>query len=157
MQRYPITPLGHQKMQDDLMKLKNHERPRIIAAIAEAKEHGDLSENAEYSAAKEEQGMIEGRIADLESKLALAEIIDPKDITSDKVQFGATVKLVDVETEQHKVYKIVGDYESDITLGHISIFSPIVQAILGKKAGDEVEVQTPGGVKYYEIEEIKYL
>jgi transcription elongation factor GreA len=157
MQRYPITPSGHQQMQDDLIKLKNHERPRIIVAIAEAKEQGDLSENAEYTAAKEEQGMIEARIADLEGKLALAEVIDVADIESDKVQFGATVTLIDIDAEKTKIYKIIGDYESDLTKGHVSIFSPIAQAILGKKVNDEVEVQAPGGTKYYEVKEIKYI
>ncbi len=157
MRRYPITPFGYQKMYDDLAKLKNNDRYRVITAIAEAKEQGDLSENAEYTAAKEEQSMIEARIADLEAKLAIAEVIDASDVKSDQVQFGATVTLMDVETNVMKKYKIVGDYESDITHGHVSIFSPIAQAMLGKKVNDEVEVQTPNGIRYYEVREIQYV
>lgn len=157
MQKYPITSEGIKRMNDELTKLKNSDRPRIIQAIAEAKEQGDLSENAEYTAAKEEQGMIEGRISDLESKIALAEVIEPSEIVSDKVQFGATVTLVDVESEETKRYRIVGDFESDISKGNISIFSPLANAMLGKKVGDEVESQTPRGVRYYEVKKIDYI
>jgi transcription elongation factor GreA len=156
MQKYPITPPGLKKMNEELLKLKNQDRPRIIQAIAEAKAQGDLSENAEYTSAKEEQGLIEARIADLESKISLAEVIIPSEIISDKVQFGATVTLVDSDTDEEKTYSIVGDYESDISQGKLSIFSPLANALLGKSKGDEVEVQTPRGTKYYSIEIISY-
>lgn len=157
MQKYPITPEGIQRMNEELNKLKNCERPRIIQAIAEAKEQGDLSENAEYTAAKEEQGMIEARIVDLESKIAIADVIEPKEVQSDKVQFGATVILVDTDIECVKQYKIVGDFESNLAEGLISVFSPLAHAMLGKKVGDEIEVQTPRGLKYYQVKEIKYI
>ena len=157
MQKYPVTGEGIKRMNEELTKLKNNDRPRIIQAIAEAKEQGDLSENAEYTAAKEEQGMIEARISDLESKIALAEVIEPSEIVSDKVQFGATVTLVDIESEETKKYRIVGDFESDISKGDISIFSPLAHAMLGKKAGDEVESQTPRGIRYYEVQKINYI
>ncbi len=157
MPKYPITPEGLQRMNEELIKLKTLDRPRIIEAIAEAKAQGDLSENAEYAAAKEEQGMIEAKISDLESKTASAEVIDPSEVNSDKVQFGATVTLLDVDTNSLKKYKIVGDFESDLSKGYISIFSPIANAMLGKKVGDEVESQTPRGLKYYEVNKIEYV
>ena len=157
MQKYPITPKGIERMNSELTVLKNSDRPRIIQAIAEAKEQGDLSENAEYTAAKEEQGMIEARISDLESKIALAEVIEPSEIQSDKVQFGATVHLVDIETTENKKYRIVSDFESDLAKGEISIFSPLANAMLGKKVGDEVESQTPRGIRYYEVKKIEYI
>ena len=156
MNKYPITPEGLKRMNEELLKLKQVDRPRIIKAIAEAKAQGDLSENAEYTSAKEEQGLIEARIGDLESKIALAEVIIPNEIVSDKVQFGATVILMDSDTDEEKTYYIVGDYESDIKQGKLSIFSPVANAILGKKKGDEVEVQTPRGTKYYIIKLIEY-
>lgn len=157
MQKYPITPKGIERMNSELTVLKNSDRPRIIQAIAEAKEQGDLSENAEYTAAKEEQGMIEARISDLESKIALSEVIEPSEIQSDKVQFGATVHLVDIETNENKKYRIVSDFESDLAKGEISIFSPLANAMLGKKVGDEVESQTPRGIRYYEVKKIEYI
>lgn len=156
-QRYPITTQGIQRMQEEVTKLKNSDRPRIIQAIAEAKEQGDLSENAEYTAAKEEQGIIEAKIADLESKIALAEVIDPSSIESDVVQFGATVTLVDIGSDEVKKYRIVGDFESDLAKGDISIFSPLANAMLGKKVGDEVESHTPRGDRYYEVQKIDYI
>ncbi len=156
MHKYPITSSGLQKMNDELNKLKHSDRPRIIQAIAEAKAQGDLSENAEYTAAKEEQGMIEAKISDLESKIALAEVIEPSEIKSDKIQFGATVTLSEADTAKIKKYKIVGDFESDINKGYISIFSPLAHAMLGKKIGDEVEVTTPKGIRYYEVNKIDY-
>jgi transcription elongation factor GreA len=156
MNKYPITPQGLKRMNEELLKVKNQDRPRIIQAIAEAKAQGDLSENAEYSSAKEEQGLIEARISDLESKISLAEVIIPNEIVSDKVQFGATVTLIDSDTDEEKTYSIVGDYESDIRQGKLSIFSPVANAILGKKKGDEVEVQTPRGTKYYIVKLIEY-
>ncbi len=157
MQKYPITPKGIERMNSELTVLKNSDRPRIIQAIAEAKEQGDLSENAEYTAAKEEQGMIEARISDLESKIALSEVIEPSEIQSDKVQFGATVHLVDVDTNENKKYRIVSDFESDLAKGEISIFSPLANAMLGRKVGDEVESQTPRGIRYYEVKKIEYI
>jgi transcription elongation factor GreA len=157
MQKYPITPHGFEKMNEELTKLKTYDRPRIIEAIAEAKAQGDLSENAEYTAAKEEQGMIEAKISDLESKIGLAEVIEPRDINSDKIQFGATVTLIDSDNSEMKKYKIVGDYESDLSNGYISVFSPLAHAMLGKSVGDEVESQTPRGVKYYEVEKVEYI
>lgn len=156
MQKYPITPQGLEKMSNELLKLKNSDRPRIILAIAEAKEQGDLSENAEYTAAKEEQGMIEAKIADLESKITLSEVINPADIKSNKVQFGATVTLIDIDTDELKQYYIVGDYESDLTKSKISIFSPLAHAMLGRQIGDEVESQTPRGLRHYEVKDIEY-
>jgi len=157
MHKYPVTPQGFQKMNEELTKLKTYDRPRIIEAIAEAKAQGDLSENAEYTAAKEEQGMIEAKISDLESKIALAEVIDPCEIKSDKIQFGATVTLIDSETEDVKKYKIVGDTESDLSNGCISVFSPLAHAMLGKKEGEEIESQTPRGLRYYEVKKIEYI
>lgn len=157
MQKYPVTPQGFEKMNEELTKLKTYDRPRIIEAIAEAKAQGDLSENAEYTAAKEEQGMIEAKISDLESKIALAEVIDPCEIKSDKIQFGATVTLIDSETEDVKKYKIVGDTESDLSNGYISVFSPLAHAMLGKSEGEEVESQTPRGLRYYEVKKIEYI
>ena len=157
MQKYPITPQGLDNMHKELLKLKTFDRPRIIEAIAEAKAQGDLSENAEYASAKEEQGMIEAKISDLESKTTSAEVIDPADIKSDKIQFGATVTLLDVDINSFKKYKIVGDFESDLSKGYISIFSPLANAMLGKQVGDEVESQTPKGLKYYEVNKIEYI
>jgi transcription elongation factor GreA len=157
MQKYPITPEGLNRMNEELSKLKNSDRPRIIQAIAEAKAQGDLSENAEYTSAKEEQGMIEAKISDFESKVSTAEVIDPVEVKSDKVQFGATVTLVDSMTDSLKKYKIVGDFESDLSKGYISIFSPLANAMLGKKVGDEVESQTPKGLKFYEVNKIEYV
>lgn len=157
MHKYPITSEGLKRMDEELHKLKNYDRPRIIQAIAEAKEQGDLSENAEYAAAREEQGMIEAKISDFESKISIAEVIDPSEIKSNKVQFGATVTLIDGITDGLKKYKIVGDFESDLSKGYISIFSPLANAMLGKQVGDEVESQTPKGLKYYEIDKIEYI
>lgn len=157
MYKYPITPEGLKRMNDELTKLKNSDRPRIIQAIAVAKELGDLSENAEYTSAKEEQGMIEAKISDFESKISTAEVIDPSDVKSNKVQFGATVTLVDSITNSLKKYKIVGDFESDLSKGYISIFSPLANAMLGKQVGDEVESQTPKGLKFYAVNKIEYV
>jgi transcription elongation factor GreA len=133
------------------------DRPAIIAAISEARAHGDLSENAEYHAAKEQQSLNEGRIQELESLLALAEIVDPKTISGSTVKFGATVKLVDDDTEEEKKYQIVGDAEADASKGRISISSPIARAMIGKSAGDAIEVAAPGGARGYEILEVKYV
>jgi transcription elongation factor GreA len=153
-----MTGAGAEKLRHELQRLKSVERPRIIAAIAEARSHGDLSENAEYHAAKEQQGFIEGRIAELELRLATAQIIDPLTVRADgKVVFGATVDLADEHSGQEMTYQIVGDYEADIAHGKISISSPIARALIGKVAGDVVEVQVPGGLKAYEILDIRYV
>ena len=158
MKKAPITVAGAEKLKQDLHRLKTVDRPRIIQAIAEARSHGDLSENAEYHAAKEQQGFTEGRIADLESKFAAAQIIDPKTVNaSGKVVFGATLDLMDEDSGKAVTYQIVGDYEADIGAGKISISSPIARALIGKEQGDVVEVQVPGGVRSYEILEIRYV
>ena len=141
-----------------MQRLKSVERPRIIQAIAEARAHGDLSENAEYHAAREQQGFTEGRIAEFESRLANAQIIDPKTVKAEgRVVFGATVKLADDGTGRTVSYQIVGDYEADINAGMISVNSPIARALIGKRPGDVVEVKIPGGVKSYEILDVRYV
>lgn len=156
MDRIPMTEEGHQALVNELKTLKSVERPNIIAAIAEAREHGDLSENAEYHAAKEKQSFIEGRIAELDDKLARAEVIDLSRLTGTRVRFGATVTLIDVDTEEEKVYKIVGDDEASIELGKVSISSPMARALIGKEEGDEAEVSAPGGAKAYEIAKVEF-
>jgi len=155
--KVPITVEGAEKLREELKKLKNEDRPRIIKAIAEAREHGDLKENAEYHAAREEQGLAEARVRDIEAQLSNAQIIDIKSVTpSDKVIFGVTVVLYDVDTEQEVKYKIVGDDEADISAGMLSVSAPIARAIIGKRQGDEVDIKTPGGAKSYEIVEVLY-
>lgn len=158
MNKVPITIEGADALRDELKHLKNVERPRITKAIAEARAHGDLKENAEYHAAKEEQGLSEARIRDIEAKLSNAQIIDVTELpASDKVIFGATVVLYDINTEEQTRYRIVGEDEADITQGMLSVASPIARAIIGKRSGDEVEVQTPGGRKEFEILEVLYV
>ena len=155
--RVPMTAAGAAKLRQRLQELKNVDRPRVIAAIAEARGHGDLSENAEYHAAREQQSFIEGRIAELEHKLSQAHIIDVTQLTpSDKVVFGATVCLADEDSGEELRYQIVGGDEADIKAGRISINSPIARALIGKHEGDRIEVQTPNGVKAYEIVEVVY-
>jgi len=156
MDRVPMTPGGLKKLQDELRRLKSEERPSIIRAIAEARAHGDLSENAEYHAAKERQSFIEGRIAELEDKTSRAEVIDPATMSGDTVRFGATVKVVDEETDAETQYQIVGADEADIESGRISITSPIARAMIGKASGDQIEVHAPGGARYYEILDVAY-
>jgi transcription elongation factor GreA len=157
MSRSPMTTLGAQRLREELQRLKTHDRPRIIQAIAEARSHGDLSENAEYHAAREQQGFIEGRIAEIESKLSNAQIIDVGIINANgKVVFGATVELLNMKTEQVVCYQIVGEDEADIKLNLISIRSPIARALIGKEAGDVVAVDAPGGKVEYEILGVKY-
>ena len=151
MERFPVTPAGFAALEAELKRRQSEERPRIILAIQEARAHGDLSENAEYSAAKEAQGHNEGRISELEGLISRAEVIDPAKLSGDVVKFGATVTLIDEETEQEKVYTIVGDSEADVKLGRVSISSPIARALIGKKKGESVEVKTPGGARSYEI------
>lgn len=156
MERVPLTPKGFAALEAELKFRQQDERPRIILAIQEARAHGDLSENAEYSAAKEAQALNEGRIAELESLIGRAEVIDVTKLSGNTVKFGATVKLVDEDTEQEKVYMIVGDQEADVKSGLVSISSPIARALIGKKTGDSVEVKTPGGAKSYEIVEVAF-
>ncbi|MEN9848232.1 MAG: transcription elongation factor GreA [Pseudomonadota bacterium] len=158
MKKTPMTVGGAQKLRDELQHLKSVERPRIIQAIAEARALGDLKENAEYHAAREQQGFAEGRIAELESKLSLSEIIDVKTLNANgRVVFGATVQLLNLETEEEVAYQIVGDDEADLKINLVSINSPIARALIGKQAGDEVVVKAPSGDKEYEILEVKYI
>ncbi|MFK5969425.1 MAG: transcription elongation factor GreA [Candidatus Marithrix sp.] len=158
MKKTPITAQGAQNLRDELRNLKSVERVKIIQAISEARELGDLKENAEYHAAREQQSFIEGRILELESKLATAEIIDIKKVKANgKIVFGATVDLMNIETEQEITYQIVGDDEADIKVNRISISSPIARALISKEEGDIAVVQAPGGNKEYEILEIKYI
>ena len=152
-----MTAEGYRTLDDQLKQLKSVELPSVIAAIAEAREHGDLSENAEYHAAKEEQSHNEGRIAELEDKLARAEVIDVTKLSGDTIKFGATVTLIDEDTEKKAVWQIVGETEADAKKGRISITSPLARALIGKDEGDSVEVVTPGGGKSYEILNIRYL
>jgi len=154
--RIPMTPEGHSRLSAELKRLKTIERPAVIKAIAAAREHGDLSENAEYHAARERQGFIEGRVAELEDKLGRAEIIDISRLSGSKIMFGAKVRLVDEETDEEVTYQIVGPEEAEIAQGLLSINSPLAQALLGKEAGDSVEVSTPRGTRYFEILEVKY-
>ena len=156
MERFPITAEGFKRMEVELKQLKSVERPEIIKAIAEARAHGDLSENAEYSAAKEKQSFIEGRIQDLEARVSRAEIIDISVLSGDKVMFGANVKLIDEETDEEVTYQIVGDYESDIKTGKLALSAPIARALIGKTVGDRIEVNTPKGAKFYEIEKVSF-
>jgi transcription elongation factor GreA len=157
MSRSPMTTLGAQRLREELQRLKTHDRPRIIQAIAEARSHGDLSENAEYHAAREQQGFIEGRIAEIEGKLSNAQIIDVSTINaSGKIVFGATIELLNMKTEQSVCYQIVGEDEADIKLNLISIRSPIARALIGKEAGDVVAVDAPGGKVEYEILGVRY-
>jgi transcription elongation factor GreA len=158
MRKVPLTKAGAQMLRTELQQLKTVERPRVIQAIQEARSHGDLSENAEYDAAKERQAFMEGRIADLETKLANAQIIDPAHLDGDgRCVFGATVALQDLDSEETVTYQIVGDDEADIKLGKISVSSPIARALIGKYSGDVAEVQAPGGLKSYEILDVRYV
>ena len=152
-----MTAEGYQALDDELKRLKTLERPTVIAAIAEARLHGDLSENAEYHAAKDRQGWIEGRIAVIEDQIARAQIIDVSKLSGEQVKFGATVSVVDEDTEEKARYQIVGEHEADVRSGKVSIASPIARAMIGKEKGDVVEVNTPGGVKAYEILKIEWV
>ncbi|NVK19301.1 MAG: transcription elongation factor GreA [Methylocystaceae bacterium] len=156
MERIPMTAEGCAQLEEELKNLKSVERPAVIAAIAEAREHGDLSENAEYHAAREKQGFIEGRIKELEAVISVAEVIDPKTLSGDVVRFGATVMVADEETDEETTYQIVGQHEADLEAGKISISSPLARGLIGKSLGDSVEVRTPGGAKTYEIIEVEY-
>ena len=157
MDKFPISVKGHEKLEQEIKNLKTVERPAIIDAIATAREFGDLSENAEYHAAREKQSFIEGRILDLEDKLSRSEVIDHTKITGDTVKFGATVTLIDDETEEESTYLIIGEYEADISKKRVSIKSPIARAIIGKSVGDLVEVNTPKGPKNYESLAVKFV
>ncbi len=156
MERVPMTVEGFRSLEAELQRLKSEERPRIIQAIAEARAHGDLSENAEYHAAKEQQGLNEARVADLEDRLGRADVIDTTKLSGDTVKFGATVTLVDEDTEDKVKYKIVGDFEASVKDGKISISSPIARALIGKSKGDSAEVTTPKGPRSYEVLKIEW-
>ena len=158
MQRYPMTPGGHKALEDELTVLKFEDRPRIVAAIAEAREHGDLKENAEYHAAREQQGFCEGRIKEIEAKLSTAQVIDINKLNKDgRVVFGVTVTIENVETEESKTFQIVGEDEADYKKHKYSINSPLVRALIGKVEGDEATAKTPGGDVDYEIMKVEYL
>jgi transcription elongation factor GreA len=156
MEKVPMTEGGFATMMEEIKHLKSVERPRIIRAIEEARAHGDLSENAEYHAAKEQQGWTEARVTDLEDKVSRAEVIDITKLSGNTVMFGAKVTLIDDDTEKEVAYQIVGEFEADVKKGKISISSPIARAMIGKKQGDSVEVNTPGGGKSYEILKVKW-
>jgi transcription elongation factor GreA len=156
MEKIPMTRAGNAALDEELKVLKSAERPAVIRAIAEAREHGDLSENAEYHAAREKQSFIEGRIKELEAILSLAEVIDTAKL-SGTIKFGATVTLVDEETEEEKTYQIVGEPEADLEHGRLNIKSPLARALIGKDEGDSVEVRTPGGERSYEVLSIRYV
>lgn len=156
MQKNPITPEGASRLREELNQLKSIERPAVIQAIATAREHGDLSENAEYHAARERQSFIEGRIKEIEDKLARAEVIDPSKLAGDRVAFGATVKLANADTGEEVVYRILGADESDLAKGSISITSPLARSLVGKQVGDEVKVRMPGGERTYEVLELSF-
>lgn len=156
MQRVPMTPEGYQKMQEELERLIKVDRPQNIQAIAEARAHGDLSENAEYHAAKERQGFIEGRIKELKAKIAMADVIDPSKIRQSKVAFGAKVKVLDVEADEEYVFILVGPDEADVKQGKISISSPVGKALIGKEAGDTAIIKAPARTIEYEITEISF-
>jgi transcription elongation factor GreA len=158
MSKVPLTVVGAEKLREELHKLKTIERPKVISAIAEARSHGDLTENAEYDAAKEQQSFVEGRIVELESKLGSAQIIDPKALNADgRCVFGSTVILEDVNNGDVVTYQIVGDDEADIRHRKVSISSPIARALIGKSSGDIAEVQAPGGIREYEVVEVQYI
>ena len=152
-----MTAGGYNSLDEELKRLKTLERPAVIAAISEARAHGDLSENAEYHAAKERQGWIEGRIAEIEDKISRAQVIDVSKLSGDTVKFGATVSLIDEDTEEDARYQVVGDHEADVREGRISLSSPLSRAMIGKAVGDVVEVSTPGGIKAYEITKVEWL
>ena len=156
MEKIPMTARGLDRIESDLRRYKHDERPAVIRAISEAREHGDLSENAEYHAAREKQGFIEGRIKELEGTLSLAEVIDPSKLGG-PIKFGATVTLVDEESDEEKTYQSVGEVEADIENGLLNLRSPLARALIGKEEADSVEVKTPGGTRSYEILSIRYI
>jgi transcription elongation factor GreA len=157
MEKVPMTAEGYQALDEELKRLKTVERPAVIAAIGEARAHGDLSENAEYHAAKDRQGWIEGQIAEIEDKMARAQVIDVSKLSGKQVKFGATVSVVDEDTEEKARYQIVGEHEANVKAGKVSITSPIARAMIGKESGETVEVNTPSGVKAYEITKVEWV
>src|SRR3954469_10962142 len=157
MEKVPMTAEGYNVLDEELRRLKTKERPAVIAAIAEARQHGDLSENAEYHAAKERQGWIEGQIADIEDRMARAQVIDVSKLSGTQVKFGATVSVVDEDTEDEARYQIVGEHEADVKQGRLSLTSPLARGMIGKEPGEVVEVTTPGGVKAYEILKVEWV
>lgn len=157
MDKFPMTQAGYARLEDELKQRKSVDRPAIVEAISEARAHGDLKENAEYHAAKEKQSFNEGRIKELEAVISRAEVIDVKALKGDSIKFGASVKLVDTDSEDESGYQIVGEYEADMASKKISITAPIARALIGKKKGDTVEVKTPGGTKEYEVLDIKFI
>lgn len=156
IQKIPITVAGYAKLETELKQLKTVDRPNVIEAIAEARSHGDLSENAEYSAARERQSFIEGRIQELEDKLSRADVIDPAKMSGDTIKFGATVRVVDEETDKEQTFQIVGEYEADIDSGLLALTAPLPRALIGKAVGDSVEVAAPKGRKAYEVLAVEY-
>ncbi len=156
MEKAPMTLEGHTKLEQELRHLKSEERPAVIRAIAAAREHGDLSENAEYHAARERQAFIEGRVETIEDLLSRAEVIDVKALRGKVIRFGATVAVIDDETDVKTTYQIVGEHESDVRSGRLSVMSPMARALIGKTVGDPIEVVTPGGVKSYEVVSVRY-
>ena len=156
MDKVPMTSRGHEQLQVELKQLKTVDRPAVITAIAEAREHGDLSENAEYHAAKEKQSFIEGRVREIEDKISRAQVIDIKQLTGDDIKFGATVLLADEDTDEESTFQIVGVDESDVTVGLLSVTSPLARALIGKAEGDSVDVATPSGGKSYEVVSVRY-
>ncbi len=156
MEKSPITTVGYRRLQEEIKNLKSVERPAVIKAIAEAREHGDLSENAEYHAARERQSFIEGRISELEDITKRSEIIDLAKMTGEIVRFGATVRLADEETDSEVSYQVVGEFEADINRGRISISSPLGRALIGRQVGDSVEVESPRGTRYFELVKIQF-
>ncbi len=157
MEKIPFTTEGYAAIQEELKNLKHVERPAVIAAIAEAREHGDLSENAEYKAAREKQSFIEGRIAELEDKIARANVIDVKSLSGKVVKFGATVTVVDEDTDKESTYQIVGEYEANLDKGKLAVNAPIARAMIGKEEGDSFQFQSPQGMRSYEILNVKYM
>ena len=157
MEKVPMTKRGYEALNAELKGLKEDTRPAVIKAIAEAREHGDLSENAEYHAARERQSFVEGRIQELEGMIGRAEVIDPSKMSGDSIKFGATVDIVDEDTNEEKSYQIVGEAEADIDNGRLNMRSPLARALIGKEVGDSIEVNTPGGGKSYEILGVKYV
>ena len=156
MEKVPMTGEGYRVLDDQLKQLKSVERPAVIAAISEAREHGDLSENAEYHAARDRQSFIEGRLAELEDMISRADVIDPKSLSGKIVRFGATVKLADEDTDEESTYQIVGSHEADVDSGRLSLTSPLARALIGKTVSDSVEVTTPGGSKSYEVLKVTF-
>ncbi|MGM0559578.1 MAG: transcription elongation factor GreA [Pseudomonadota bacterium] len=156
-EKVPMTASGYARLEEELRHLRSVARPEVIKAIAEAREHGDLSENAEYHAARERQSFIEGRVAELEDKISRAQVIDPSKLSGDTVMFGATVEVADEDTDQESTFQIVGETEAEVKEGRIAVTSPLARALIGKQEGDSVEVMTPKGTKAYEILKISYI